>query len=282
MKKICIVSPHLDDAILSCGVLMQRHVAASDEVSVLNIFSAGTNSENRKQEDLLAQKQIGASPFYLDELDAPDRNSKYKPLKNLFFSPLTTEDESYIDQLGKRLSDFFSLNKVEIAYFPLAAGTHIDHRIAFEVGKRIKTVPVKFYEDRPYILWPGVLQSRMQQIGSNAALPPVTGQMMRESINSYYYLRHFVPDTGNYRREALSLYVAALNQESSAAFKASGDVLIATAAELRKLHACLCLYTSQMKYIYKDYDNFIRDSFAYERTISGRDVYAERSWTIGF
>ena len=42
--RLCIVSPHLDDAVLSCGVAMQRAVAAGGDVVVVNIFSAGTGS----------------------------------------------------------------------------------------------------------------------------------------------------------------------------------------------------------------------------------------------
>jgi len=278
--KICIVSPHLDDAILSCGILMQRRRALADDILSLNIFTAGTLSETRKQEDRVAMARIGAVPFFLDELDAPDRDPVYKSLQQLFFRPLDPTD-AYIAKVERRVRDFLCQNSVDVAYFPLAAGTHIDHRIAHEVGTRMKDTAVQFYEDRPYILWPGILQSRMNQIGSDAALPRVSEQVMTESVELYHYLEHFVPE-GRHREETLPLYLAAMNQPSCKRVAARSEELVATDDELRALYECLALYESQMKDIYADYDTFTRDSFRYERTMSGKTAYIERSWTLAF
>jgi LmbE family N-acetylglucosaminyl deacetylase len=277
--KICIVSPHLDDAILSCGILMQRRAAASDVVLVLNIFTAGTNAENRRKEEQNAEGMIGAKPFFLDELDAPDRNPKaYGTDEGIFFGKLDPADPT-IPQVEKRVRDFLKEKRIDLAVFPLAAGTHIDHRIAFEIGRRIKDVKTRFYEDRPYILWPGVLQGRMNQIGSDASLPKITEQQMRSALKSYHYLKHFVPD-GPYQDACLPMYFAALNQPSSKKLKAESETLVATDAEINKLYDALALYTSQMVHIYPDRDTFIGDSRRYETAMTGKTVYAERSWTL--
>jgi LmbE family N-acetylglucosaminyl deacetylase len=277
--KICIVSPHLDDAILSCGILMQQRRALGDEILSLNIFTAGTNAATRQKEDRLAAEKIGAQTFFLDELDAPDRNPLYKSDIKLFFGALEDVPEKYIAKIENIISSFLGTHKIDIVYFPLAAGTHIDHRIAHDIGRRIKNTPVKFYEDRPYILWPGILQGRMNQLGSDATLPPVTQQMMQETLHSFYYLKHFVPE-GKYQMECLPLYFSALKQKSSSALKSKSETLIATESEIKKLYDCLALYESQMKYIYPDYDTFIKDSLACERANSGKAVYAERFWTF--
>ena len=276
---ICIVSPHLDDAILSCGILMQRHKAAGDEVLSLNIFTAGTNAENRRMEELLAEKEIGAQAFFLDELDAPDRSPLYKSDIKLFFGALEDISEQYIAKLEKRVRDFFTEHKIDIAYFPLAAGTHIDHRIAHAFGQRIKDIPVKFYEDRPYILWPGILQGRMNQLGSDAVLPHITEQMMRDTLHSYHYLKHFVPE-GDYQRECLPLYFAMVKQTSASTLKSKSETLVATEAEIKKLYESLSRYESQMKYIYPDYATFMKDNLNYEQANSGQNIYAERFWTF--
>jgi LmbE family N-acetylglucosaminyl deacetylase len=277
--RICIVSPHLDDAILSCGILIQRRVAAGDAVLSLNIFSAGTNSENRKKEDQRAQGEIGASAYFLDELDAPDRDPQYKSLVKLFFGKLDASHEAYIDKVAGRVDGFLQKNKVDMAWFPLAAGTHIDHRIAHEIGRRIRTIPVRFYEDRPYILWPGVLQGRMNQIGSDAPLPKVTDKMMRDTLHSYHYLKFFVPE-GSYQQETLPLYIAAATQQSSNTLKAKMESLTATEQELEKLYKSLAMYDSQMPLIYSSYDNFVADSLAHEKWMSGKAAYIEKSWTL--
>ena len=277
--KICIVSPHLDDALLSCGILMQREKALSNDVLVLNIFTAGTNAANRRVEEQNAIGKAGAQPFFLDELDAPDRDPQYWSNAKLFFGALEDIPEAYISKIEGRLNEFFTEHKIDVAYFPLGAGNHIDHRIAFKVGMRIKNIAVKFYEDRPYILWPGVLQGRMNQIGSDAALAPITERMMLDSLGSYHYLKHFVPE-GEYQETCLPLYFEALNQKSSNILKSDSETLVATEAELKHLYDCLSLYDSQMKLIYADYDAFIKDSLRSEHAHSGRDIYAERSWTF--
>lgn len=277
--KICIVSPHLDDALLSCGILMQRQVAESNDVFVLNIFTAGTNAANRRMEEQNAIGKAGAQPFFLDELDAPDRNPVYWANEKLFFGALEDVPASYIAKVEGRLRDFFVEHKIDIAYFPLGAGNHIDHRITFAAGQRIKDTVVRFYEDRPYILWPGVLQGRMNRIGSNAVLPTITEDMMRASLGGYHYLKHFVPE-GAYQEECLPLYFQELNQQSSKALHAASETLVATEAELRHLYDCLAMYESQMGFIYPDYETFIKDSMAYEKANSGQDIYAERSWSL--
>lgn len=277
--KICIVSPHLDDALLSCGILMQRAKAKAQEVLVLNIFTAGTNAANRRVEEQNAVGKMGAQPFFLDELDAPDRDPQYWSNAKLFFGDLDDIPEAYIAKVEARLIAFFDAHRIDVAYFPLGAGGHIDHRIAFKIGMRMKHVPVRFYEDRPYILWPGVLHGRMNEIGSDADLPPVTEQVMRDNLGGYHYLKHFVPE-GEYQDNCLPLYFQALNRTSSNALKAESETLVATAPELRHLYNCLSLYDSQMPLIYRDYDSFVKDSITSEKVHTGREIYAERSWTF--
>jgi len=276
---ICIVSPHIDDAVLSCGIYIQRRVAAGDNIIVVDIFSAGTNSDNRRKEEANALKIIGATGHFLDELDAPDRDSRYKSTKELFLARMDGSQEADIQRVQKRLEEFFAAHNIDLAIFPLGAGTHIDHRIAFEAGRRIKTVKTRFYEDRPYILWPGILQSRMQEIGSNAKLRTVSQDEMRQALEKYHYLTHFMPP-GAHREETLPLYLAALARPSAHTLKAASEELIGTEAELRKMYDSLHAYSSQMPLIYAGYDNFINDSLAYERAATGENIYRERSWSF--
>lgn len=276
--RLCIVSPHLDDAILSCGVLMQRSRARSDEVLSLGVFTAGTLSEARKREDRLAMAKIGAVPFHLDELDAPDRDPTFRDLRALFFAALDPEDEC-ITRIGRRVQEFLSDYRIDIVYFPLGVGTHIDHRITHEVGRRIRGIAVRFYEDRPYALWPGVLQGRMNQLGADVDLPRVTARMMVDAISSYHYLRYFMP-AGEHREATLPLYTAAATGTSTRTLPARSEALQATADELRTLYGSLRLYASQMDSIYPDCDTFVGDVLRSERTLSGWAGYVERTWTL--
>jgi LmbE family N-acetylglucosaminyl deacetylase len=275
--KICIVSPHIDDAVLSCGIFIQRRVAAGDEILVVDIFTKGKNDTRRANEEKEAMARIGATGYILDEFDAPDRDPRYKSTKELFLGDMKDVPENFLAHVTQRLETFFREHGIGLAVFPLAAGTHIDHRIAHEAGRRIKSVPVKYYEDRPYILWPGILQGRMNEIGSDAVLPRVSREQMEGALGDYYYLTHFVP--ADRRHETLPMYLAALDVASSRKLKATSETLVATESELKAMYHSLAAYESQMVSIYPDYDTFIRDSLSYEK-VAGHDAYTERSWTF--
>lgn len=275
--KICIVSPHIDDAVLSCGIFIQRRVAAGDEILVVDIFTKGKNDTRRANEEKEAMARIGATGYILDEFDAPDRDPRYKSTKELFLGDMKDVPENFLAHVTQRLETFFREHGIGLAVFPLAAGTHIDHRIAHEAGRRIKSVPVKYYEDRPYILWPGILQGRMNEIGSDAVLPRVSREQMEGALGDYYYLTHFVP--ADRRPETLPMYLAALDVASSRKLTATSETLVASESELKAMYHSLAAYESQMVSIYPDYDTFIRDSLSYEK-VAGHDAYTERSWTF--
>lgn len=276
---ICIVSPHIDDAILSCGIRIQRSVAAGDKVFILDIFCDGTNGENRQKEELEAAARIGAEAHFLHELDAPDRDPRYIPQKELFLGSLEHVPPAYIAHIRQRLEAFFADHRIDIAYFPLGAGTHIDHRITFEAGRQIKTLPLRFYEDRPYILWPGILQARMRSLGIKATLPDISRDDMRDAVPGVYYLTHFMPE-GRHRDESLPLYLDQLNASAAVSIEARSEALLATDLECQKTYHALAAYTSQMPLIYPDQNIFMRDSLQYERRMSGTAAYTERCWEL--
>jgi LmbE family N-acetylglucosaminyl deacetylase len=261
--------------------MIQRRVAAGDKVFILNVFSEGTNAENRQREDRAAAGLLGAEPHFLNELDAPDRDAKYKPAENLFFAPLTPEDRPLIDRIAARVDAFLQRQRIDLAFFPLAAGTHIDHRVAHAAGRILNNAAILFYEDRPYILWPGVLHGRMNQIDADpdVQLAPVTRQQMLDSLNDYHYLKFFVPK-GHYQDHCLPLYFKMLEDTSAKTLKASSETVLATEPELKNLYDALALYESQMLHIYKDYEGFLKDSYRYEKAMSGREVYEERYWSL--
>ena len=277
--KICIVSPHLDDAILSCGILMQRRLAAGDEILALNIFTEGTNAEKRRVEEADAEACIGARPYFLNELDAPDRDPIYKKKQNLFFGPVEDTPEDFMTRVTGRVKDFLAEHGVEAAWFPLGAGGHIDHCIAHEIGRRITGLPVRFYEDRPYILWNGVLQGRMNQLGIAAGLPAVTAESMQASLDDIHYTKSFMP-AGEYRDECLPLYYARLAPPVAAAWKGESESRTATEGELRRLYEALSLYKTQMPLIYADYNSFTADSLSHEKARTNNAAYVERCWAL--
>lgn len=277
--RLCIVSPHIDDAILSCGVRMMRAASRGDEVLSLNVFSAGTNDINRQKEELAASATIGAQPFFLNELDAPDRDARYKSDIEIFFGNFANVAPSFIDHVAKRITDFFVEHKIEHAFFPLGGGTHIDHRIVHAAGRQIKDHDIWFYEDRPYTLWPGVLKGRMNNLGFDADIPAVSPEAMTGYLANFDHLKYFVPK-GVYRDTCLPRYLADAQMDNAKTHKVQAQEIIATDDDVQNLYKALCCYESQVPLFHPTLEGFVRDNQTYEMFNSGRSVYAERSWRL--
>lgn len=273
--KLCIVSPHLDDALLSCGVLIQRRRALGDEVLILNVFTAGARAAERRAEDVRATARLGADAEYLGELDAPDRDAAFQSVQALVFGALDAGE--LVDRIERGVREVLAAHAIDVAYFPLAVGTHIDHRVAHAVGRRIDDRAARFYEDRPYVLWPGALQARMRELGVDAGLPEVSPEAMAAAVDDYAYLEYFLPRA--LRAELLPMYLRGL-APTRPGVAARCEALTATADELHTMYSALAGYTSQMPRIYPDEPTFMRDSLRHEEARTGERAYVERAWAL--
>lgn len=279
--RLCVVSPHIDDALLSCGIRLQRQKTVGDDTFIVNIFNKGTNGDNRRLEELAAAAAIKAEAYFLNEFDAPDRDVRYKSDIALFHGDLAEVPADFVPYISDRLADFFTAHKIDTAFFPLGAGTHIDHRITFEAGRLLEKqgsrVAIHYYEDRPYILWPGILQGRLYALGTDAILPATSAEQMMAAIGDYHYLRHFVPPN-EFRDQCLPRYFEALEKPQMPQLHVAETILTATQAEVETLWSGLVCYASQMSFIYPDRETFLRDSQRYELARSNSTNYIERSW----
>jgi len=155
-KKVIIVSPHIDDAILSMGGSISKLVAAGSQVSIVNVFSisswthpdalyakdhgAGDRervTEIRKAEEMALSRQLNYRPFFLDFLDLPIRDQAMTD------AVLSERIKCAIrDQLD------FSSN----IFFPLGID-HPDHCVVRNIGNELmpEGYRISFYEDLPYV-----------------------------------------------------------------------------------------------------------------------------------
>lgn len=171
---IIFLSPHLDDAVLSCGAILhdlahkQHH-----KVEVWTLFSgdippgplspfaaelhqrwnAGMEAPKaRRAEDKLACERLGAEPRYWMYPDCIYRNRQgtTEPLivQNEDLFTLRVEEEStLLQELKKKLSQ--SLPADCLLVLPLGVGGHIDHLITRVVGESLTQTP-NYYADFPY------------------------------------------------------------------------------------------------------------------------------------
>ncbi len=169
---LVILSPHLDDAVLSLGGLIGREVAAGRRVEVVSCFTSGPPLETipperrvfgdysmRRAEDERALAVLGARHRWLDLHERIWREPPLPRTRSVF--------PTHVFRTPARLEDFAELHAIRAAigellatgatiYAPLAVGHHVDHvEVALaalsEVLGRGAFDRIHFYED-PYAL----------------------------------------------------------------------------------------------------------------------------------
>ena len=176
------LSPHLDDAVLSCGGAIHRRTAAGEAVLVITVFAgeAGSDAELsafaleqhgywgnpprpmalRRAEDQAAMALLGARTQHLEHLDAVYRTAAdgqwlYPDLEALFGAvhPADPMARDGAQRLSWQLADLVpSLSREHVVIAPLALGGHVDHQITHTTALRLLELGyhVAFYEDYPY------------------------------------------------------------------------------------------------------------------------------------
>jgi LmbE family N-acetylglucosaminyl deacetylase len=177
------LSPHLDDAALSCGGRIAHQHAAGEKVLVITICTAVPPAEGpfnalaeelhaawalspgeavsaRLREDELAMERLGADRFWAGRLDAIYRRpGAYDSRAALFGQPAPD------DSMGRDLAQLFATLRSRMPhatfYAPLGVGSHVDHLIVQASALTSARAPLAFYEEPPYVLKPGALEARL-------------------------------------------------------------------------------------------------------------------------
>ena len=175
---LLILSPHLDDAVLSVGGIMERAAEDGIAVAVGTIFTADANyalassarvkalhalwglgdnpSVVRREEDIAAVKLLGSDYIHGDMLDAIYRTDSggealYATTGAVFSEP-SPKDQVWLP-LRSLLEEWLTALKPSVVLCPLAVGRHVDHVITSEAfrGAQFTAKPDIFlYEDMPY------------------------------------------------------------------------------------------------------------------------------------
>jgi LmbE family N-acetylglucosaminyl deacetylase len=163
-QRLLVISPHLDDAVLSCGLVL----AANPAAVVCTVFTAPPRENTltdwdrasgfadafeamnaRKAEDVRALTLVGARAVHL-----PFRDAQYHS------SP---SHDSLVAALGRA----FAALEPTTALIPLGL-FHSDHLLVAQaclaLMQRFRDVPVFAYEDVPYRNMPGVVQTRLSKL----------------------------------------------------------------------------------------------------------------------
>jgi LmbE family N-acetylglucosaminyl deacetylase len=183
------LSPHLDDAALSCGGAIARHCAAGARVLVVTICTALPPAEGpfssfveemhrqwglaadqvvraRLHEDSLAMEYLGADSLWVGMFDAIYRRpADYVNDATLFGAP--APDDPLLPGLRAFIRALRDRVPRATLYAPLGVGNHVDHQITYAAARAGVGDAIAFYEDFPYVTKPGTLDQRLRALGES-------------------------------------------------------------------------------------------------------------------
>jgi LmbE family N-acetylglucosaminyl deacetylase len=190
------LSPHLDDAVLSCGGAIHRHTAAGMAVHVITVFARDFSEEDispfaalqhsywgdppqpmplRRAEDVAALTLLAAQVQHLDCLDAVYRASEGAWLyteEQALWQGVHSADPMVrggMEDLVERLAGLIPARERAQVYAPLGVGRHVDHVITHRAARHLLEMGyrVAFYEDYPYAERSGALESALAAAGGD-------------------------------------------------------------------------------------------------------------------
>jgi LmbE family N-acetylglucosaminyl deacetylase len=170
LDRLLVISPHLDDSVLSCGALMLAHPGAT----VATLFGASPEAYTdplnehdtdcgfrpgddtmavRRAEDVRALAAVGATPRWLPLC----QNSHVERADPIAVPPGAVD----------ALVDTIARVRPTCVVAPLGL-SHVDHQAchssALEARDRAEPVPWLWYSDLPYVFIPRVLAARFRAL----------------------------------------------------------------------------------------------------------------------
>jgi len=179
MKKWIFLSPHLDDAVYSCGWLIHQQVKIGHPVEIWTIFSGypelttlspfarllherwGHGNEStpaRRAEDQAACALLGAKLVHYDFLDVIYRTHPVTGQPEIterddLFRDFHISDISLQKEISACLWNALAAQPSFTLCAPLGLGNHIDHQLVRKAAEALELPTVlAYYADFPYVM----------------------------------------------------------------------------------------------------------------------------------
>ncbi|MBK8046665.1 MAG: PIG-L family deacetylase [Anaerolineales bacterium] len=207
------LSPHLDDAALSCGAQIFDRTHAGQRVLIVTIMAgsprldirsayierlherwelAGDAAAARREEDIEASRILGAGflhmevPDCIDRLDPATGEPLYISDADIFGDLHPAETE-----LAMQLAaQFRSLPSATSRYAPLTVGHHVDHLLVRAAAEQVWSGELAYYEDYPYVQQPEKLARVIGEDASwRATAIPVSDAALATKFDAIWAFR---------------------------------------------------------------------------------------------
>ena len=196
------LSPHLDDAVLSCGGLIHQQVVAGQRPLVITLFAGSPPTDGelsafvqssharwggsanvvaaRRAEDRAALAELDADYLWLHYPDCIYRGRGhggewYYTSSEFLFGPMHPADAGLPAELASALTELIPPGNDVTLYSPLTVGNHVDHRLTHTAALILSGQGwrVRFYEDYPYVEKEGALAAALAARGIDRWQPAV-------------------------------------------------------------------------------------------------------------
>ncbi len=210
------LSPHLDDAILSCGAQIYRRTAAGKAVLVVTVGAGdeppGEPSDlartlhrawkldrparsgeegagvvaRRRREDLAACARVGADALHWDLLECIYRRDRatgeplYGSIADIF-GPIVPSDRPAILAVADRMADLPEHRELVV---PLGVGGHVDHRIVRAAAEQRFGSDLLYYEEYPYSRSHKAVRRVVRGVGWTSEIVPVSEEAVEAKIEA--------------------------------------------------------------------------------------------------
>jgi LmbE family N-acetylglucosaminyl deacetylase len=200
------LSPHLDDAVLSCGGRIWQQAQEGERVLVATVFG-GTPAPDtplspfaqglharwghladaagrRQEEDQAALALLGAKPLHWTYADCiyrrtPEGHFPYAS-EELLWGPVHPAEEGLIAELASRIAAL-PLEPGGALFAPLRVRRHVDHQIVRRAAEG-SGCRLAYYEDYPYAENPSWLQEALVTLDAKAELALLSEEALAAKV----------------------------------------------------------------------------------------------------
>jgi LmbE family N-acetylglucosaminyl deacetylase len=296
------VSPHLDDAVFSCGGEIAR-LSSEGPLLVINIFTRYLSdvkirgvvlNESRYEEEADAAQLLGFKSQNLSELDVTFRRDAYQKLGNIFRPPVE-EDLQWLPELRQKLFGILSELDFQQIYVPLGVGWHVDHILthqAFDTWTEANKL--LYYEDAPYCCIPHATRCRLNDIANYPVMPGDTSltpvhhalawwqatmgyakTALMKNLQPWIVRKGAVPTVGYYFWQLMAKHRIAAASSHKQALQ---SLVMPIADHFERKVDAMCLYSSQFREFFASRQDCIETLMTYTRARSDSKTASERYW----